>query len=216
MKLTVERSELLKSLTHVQGVVERKNTIPILSNIMLEAEDSRLKLKATDLDIEITEIISVEIMESGSITAPAHMLYDIVRKLPEGSQVEISSVADADKISIISGRSRFSLASISADEFPAIASDDMPVSFKLAAEELRALIDKTRFAVSTEETRYYLNGIYVHAKKNEDTSVLRAAATDGHRLACVEVSLPEGAENITGIIIPRKTIAEIRKLVDET
>jgi len=216
MKLTIERAALLKSLTHVQSVVERRNTIPILSNILLRAENDRLALTATDMDLEVIETTTAEVSEPGATTTPAHTLYEIVRKLPEGSQVQISLEPGAGRLTLSAGRSKFNLAVLPVDDFPVMSGGDLPVSFGLAAAELRGLIDRAEFAISTEETRYYLNGIYFHATDAEGTKILRAVATDGHRLARVEAPLPDGAENMPGVIVPRKTIGELRKLIDET
>ncbi len=214
MKLTIERAALLKSLGHVQSVVERRNTIPILSNIKLEATDDRLGLNATDMDLDIVESVAAEITSPGATTAPAHTLYDIVRKLPEGSQVAFESDDDG-QLHLSSGRSRFTLACLPTDDFPVLSEGDLDHEFSLPAAEIRALIDKTRFAISTEETRYYLNGIYLHAAERDGAVMLRAVATDGHRLASAEVPLPDGAKEMPGVIVPRKTVGELHKLVDE-
>ncbi|MCG8547103.1 MAG: DNA polymerase III subunit beta [Alphaproteobacteria bacterium] len=216
MKLTIERAALLRSLNHVQSVVERRNTIPILSNVYLDAADGRLGLAATDMDLTIVESVEAEIATDGSTTAPAHTLYDIVRKLPEGAQVELDATGDADQLRLKAGRSRFTLQTLPTEDFPQTASDDLPHRFVLPAADLRAMIDRTRFAISTEETRYYLNGIYLHMLEADGAEVLRAVATDGHRLARVELPLPDGAAGIPGIIVPRKTVNELRKLIDET
>jgi DNA polymerase-3 subunit beta len=216
MKLTIERSALLKALAHVQSVVERRNTIPILANVMLDAQKSHLLLTATDMDIAIVESVAAEIARPGTVTVPAHTLYDIVRKLPEGSQIGIEALGEKGQVALRAGRSSFALASLPAADFPQMAGGDLPHDFELAAAELKALIDKTRFAISTEETRYYLNGIYLHAADASGIRVLRAVATDGHRLARVEMPLPAGAETIPGVILPRKTVLELHKLIDET
>ncbi len=215
MKLTIERGALLKALGHVQGVVERRNTIPILSNAKLEAENGSLALTATDMDVDIVERVQAQILESGAATVPAHTLYEIVRKLPEGSQVEMEHSGNG-RLALSSGRSRFALSSLPTDDFPIMASDDMTHSFSLPASELRAVIDRTRFAVSTEETRYYLNGIFLHAAQRDGVDVLRAVATDGHRLASVETSLPPGAADMPGVIVPRKAVGELHRLLEET
>jgi DNA polymerase-3 subunit beta len=215
MKLTIERSALLKSLGHVQSVVERRNTIPILSNVKVEALDGRLSLNATDMDLDISEAVDAEISGPGETTAPAHTLYEIVRKLPEGSQVELETGEDS-VLTLRSGRSRFTLSCLPTEDFPVMSGGDLPQQFSLPAGELRGLIDRTRFAISTEETRYYLNGIYLHAATRDGVDVLRAVATDGHRLASVEMPLPEGAAGMPGVIVPRKTVGELRKLIDET
>jgi DNA polymerase-3 subunit beta len=211
MKATVERATLLKCLAHIQSVVERRNTIPILSNVLIEAREQGLRLMATDLDLQIVETIAAQIDLNGATTVSAHTLFDIVRKLPEGSQVELAT--NGDRMSVVAGRSRFSLATLKRDDFPVIAETELPTSFTLTAGDLRELIDATRFAISTEETRYYLNGIYLHATENP--ARLRAVATDGHRLARIELDLPAGAEAMPGVIIPRKCVSEVRKLIDE-
>jgi DNA polymerase-3 subunit beta len=218
MKLTIERGALLKSLGHIQSVVERRNTIPILANVLLEASKNRLAMTATDMDLAIVETATADVGKTGTTTVQAHTLYDIVRKLPEGSQVGLDTGSDAKsgQVSLRAGRSTFTLASLPAEDFPKMAAGDLPNNFELAAGDLRGLIDRTRFAISTEETRYYLNGIYVHATQSNGMKVLRAVATDGHRLARVEMALPAGADNIPGVILPRKTVLELRKLLDET
>jgi DNA polymerase III subunit beta len=219
MKLTIERVALLKALGHVQSVVERRNTIPILSNVLLRADDggavSALALSATDMDLEIVERVPARIERSGRTTAPAHTLYDIVRKLPEGAQIEIEASGEKNSMILRCGRSTFTLACLPPEDYPVMASGELAHHFALAAVELRTLIDRTRFAISTEETRYYLNGIYLHATKNDEVPVIRAVATDGHRLARVELVLPEGAAGMPGVIVPRKTVLELRKLVEE-
>jgi DNA polymerase-3 subunit beta len=226
MKATIERATLLKGLGHVHSVVERRNTIPILSNVLIEAEEgdaggggAGLRLMATDLDLQINERVEANVTEPGATTVPAHTLFDIVRKLPEGSQVEL--IAAEGRMQVNAGRARFTLSTLPRDDFPVIAEGDLPTAFELPAATLRQIIDKTRFAISTEETRYYLNGIYLHVSDGEPLAggvnqpVLKAAATDGHRLARVTVSRPEGAQGMPGVIIPRKCVAELRKLLDE-
>ncbi|MFZ5794260.1 MAG: DNA polymerase III subunit beta [Sphingomonas sp.] len=213
MKATIERATLLKGLSHVQSVVERRNTIPILSNVLIEATaEGGLKLMATDLDLQINETVAAAVDQPGATTVSAHTLFDICRKLPEGSQV---SLAAADgKLTIMAGRAKFQLGTLPRDDFPVIAEGELPVSFELPAETLKQIIDKTRFAISTEETRYYLNGIFWHVSE-DPLPVLKAAATDGHRLARITMPRPEGAEGMPDIIIPRKCVAELRKLLDE-
>jgi DNA polymerase-3 subunit beta len=216
MKLTIERAALLKSLSHVQSVVERRNTIPILSNVKIEGRDGQVSFNATDMDLDIVESVQADVVRPGSTTAPAHTLYEIVRKLPEGSQVEIEHSGDDSQLTLRSGRSKFTLASLPVEDYPVMSGGDLPYSFTLGATDLKGLIDRTRFAISSEETRYYLNGIYLHAASSSGVPVLRAVATDGHRLARVEVPLPEGAAGMPGVIVPRKTVVELRKLLDET
>lgn len=216
MKFTIERAVLLKTLGHVQNIVEKRNTVPVLSNVRIEADGNGISFKATDMDTEITEVVDAKILENGAITAPAHMLYDIVRKLSDGSDVDLIYPDDKDQLTIASGRSKFSLSTIGVEDFPVISADSLPTNFTINREELKDVIDRTQFAASTEETRYYLNGLYMHPKNEGEAKVLRIVATDGHRLACVETPLPEGAENMEGVILPRKTVSEIRKLLDDS
>jgi len=215
MKITVERADLLKSLGHVHRVVERRNTIPILANVLIKAEKSKLGFKATDLDLEVTETIAAEVGPSGSTTVPAHMFYEIVRKLPEGAQIVLEASNDRAVLAIKAGKSRFTLQTLPESDFPDLAAGDMTHKFKLGAADLKKLIDKTQFAISTEETRYYLNGIYLHTAGTGKTATLRAVATDGHRLAQYELPLPSGASGMPGIIVPRKTVGEVQRLIED-
>ena len=212
MKATVERATLLKCLAHVQSVVERRNTIPILSNVLIEAGDTGLRLMATDLDLQVVETIAAHVTSPGATTVSAHTLFDIARKLPEGAQVELSVVAE--KMTVTADRYRSNLATLPRDDFPVIAETDLPTKFMLDAAVLRRIIDGTRFAISTEETRYYLNGIFLHVIDGAEPK-LRAVATDGHRLARIELDMPEGAKGMPDVIVPRKCVAEVRKLLDE-
>jgi DNA polymerase-3 subunit beta len=210
MKATIERATLLKSLGHVQSVVERRNTIPILSNVLIEArDDGSLRLMATDLDLQVDESVPANVAQAGATTVSAHTLFDIVRKLPEGSQVELT--AAEGKMQVVAGRSRFNLSTLPRDDFPVIAEGDLPTRFELPAATLRQIIEKTRFAISSEETRYYLMGIFLHIVDDQ----LRAAATDGHRLARVTVGKPDGADGMPDVIIPRKAVAELYRLLEE-
>lgn len=215
MKFTLERGALLKSLGHVQSVVERRNTIPILSNVRMKVGEGHLSLNATDMDLDIIDRGDADVSQPGETTARAQTLYEIVRKLPEGSQVEFDSDGEGQLV-LKSGRSRFSLPCLPTDDFPVMSGGEMAHTFSLPVAEIRGLIDRTRFAISTEETRYYLNGIYLHAAERNGTKVLRAVATDGHRLASVEGPLPATADGMPGVIVPRKTVGELRKLIDET
>ena len=215
MKLTIERGSLLRSLQHAQGVIERRNTIPILSNVLLNADGATLSLTATDMDIAIVERVACTVAQPGATTVPAQTLLDIVRKLPEGSELEIASGGEQNQLMVRCGRSRISLATLPSEDFPAMSEGELPYAFAIDAEALRNIIDRTRFAMSSEETRYYLNGIYLHPAEAEDDPKLRIVATDGHRLARVELSLPEGAAGMPGVIVPRKTVGEIRKLIDD-
>src|SRR5215468_8185558 len=215
MKVMVERAALLKSLGHVHRVVERRNTIPILANVLIKADKSTLSFKATDLDLEVIETIGAEVSPGGVTTVPAHMFYEIVRKLPEGTQIVLEASGDRAVLTIRAGRSRFTLQTLPESDFPDIAAGDMTHKFSLGAADLKRLIDKTQFAISTEETRYYLNGIYLHTVGSGKKVMLRAVATDGHRLAQVELAAPAGAEGMPGIIIPRKTVGEVQRLIED-
>ena len=213
MKAIIDRAILLKGLGHVQSVVERRNTIPILSNVLLEAKaDGHLRLMATDLDLQIDETIPAVVETPGATTVSAHTLFDIARKLQEGSEVQLS--ASDGKMQVVANRSRFNLQTLPRDDFPVIAEGDLPTSFAMPVASLMQIIDKTRFAISTEETRYYLNGIFLHVASDPEP-VLKAAATDGHRLARVTLPQPAGAEAMPDVIIPRKCVGELRKLLDE-
>lgn len=216
MRVTVERAALLKALGHVHRVVERRNTIPILSNVLLRAEENGLRLKATDLDIEVTETIPAEVIQAGSTTVPAHVIYEVVRKLPDGAQVSLEMAGDTGQMQLRSGRSRFMLQALPESDFPDLAAGDLSHRFLLPPADLKRLIEKTQFAISTEETRYYLNGIYFHTIESDGALVLRAVATDGHRLARIELPAPSGSEGMAGIIIPRKAVSEIQKLLEDS
>ena len=214
MKATIERATLLRCLSHVQSVVERRNTIPILSNVLIEAgEGGTVKVTATDLDLQVVENMSAASVESaGAVTVSAHLLFDIARKPPDGSQVSLETAEN--RMDVKAGRSRFKLPTLPRDDFPTIVEGDLPTSFELPSKTLAELIDRTRFAISTEETRYYLNGIFLHVS-DEDRPVLKAAATDGHRLARFTLPRPDGAEGMPDVIVPRKAVGELRKLLEE-
>jgi DNA polymerase III subunit beta len=215
MQVTLERAALLKALGHVHRVVERRTTIPILSNVLVGAEGSSVLLKATDLDLEVTERLPADVGQPGATTLPAHILYEIVRKLPEGAQVSLEGGEDAGQLLLRSGRSRFQLQALPGSDFPDLAAGDFTHKFKLPAADLKKLIDKTQFAISNEETRYYLNGIYLHSVESEGHQMLRAVATDGHRLARVEIAAPPGSAGMPGVIIPRKAVSEVQKLIED-
>ncbi len=214
MKATIERATLMRCMSHVQSVVERRNTIPILSNVLIDAhEDGSVKVMATDLDLQIVETMRASGVETaGAITVSAHLLNDIIRKLPEGCQVSLA--AAENRLEVKAGRAKFKLPTLPRDDFPMIVEGDLPTSFELPAKMLAEMIDRTKFAISTEETRYYLNGIFLHVT-DEEKPVLKAAATDGHRLARFTLDRPDGAEGMPDVIVPRKAVGEIRKLLEE-
>ncbi len=215
MRITLDRSNFLKSLNHVHRVVERRNTIPILSNILLKCDGAGLEMKATDLDLEIIEMTPASVEQAGATTVPAHLLYDIVRKLPEGAEVMMSTSVDGTAMTVTSGRSKFALQCLPESDFPDLTAGTFTQTFRLPASALKMLIDRTQFAISTEETRYYLNGIFLHTVETEGDITLRAVATDGHRLARADIPAPTGSEGIPGVIIPRKTVGELQKLLED-
>jgi DNA polymerase III subunit beta len=215
MKLTIERASLLKGLSHVQSVVERRNTIPILSNVLLSANGEGLSLSATDLDMEIRDQTDCGVGTPGQITAPAQTLYEIVRKLPDGAEVQLSFSGDDPRLSVQAGRSKFNLPVLPSGDFPMMSSDGLTGAVTIEKDALVRLIDKTRFAISTEETRYYLNGLYLHTVQDGGETKLRAVATDGHRLALAEMPAPDGVAGAPGVIVPRKTVQEARRLLDD-
>jgi DNA polymerase-3 subunit beta len=215
MKLKADRATLLKALAHIQSVAEKRNTIPILANVLIAVRDGRLSFTATDMEIAIVEEVAASTSRNGATTAPAATLYEIMRKLPESAEIELEHGGGDSQLALRAGKFATSLIALPVEDFPSMTAGQLPHHFHLPALVLRGLIDRTRFAISTEETRYYLNGIYLHAAVNDGTRKLRAVATDGHRLARVEEDLPEGAETIPGVIVPRKTVNELRKLLDE-
>ena len=209
MKFTIDKTSLIKPLSHIQSIVERRNTIPILSNVVINVGKETLSLSATDMDIDILENITCSIIEEGNATITAHIFYEIVKKLPDGSQITLEK--DKDNVVLKSNNSKFTLPVLPIEDYPDISGGELNDIFTIDAGDLRRLIDRTKFAISMEETRYYLNGIFFHRQEN----YLIAVATDGHRLAKASISLPSGAENLKGVIIPRKAINEVRKLIDE-
>ena len=214
MRVTLERSGLLKALNHVQRVVERRNTIPILSNVLIKADVDTITFKATDLDLEVTETTPSSVEQAGATTVSAHMLYDIVRKLPDGSEVMMSVGDDTAGLRLVSGRSQFSLQMLPESDFPDLTAGEFSHTFRMPCADFKNLIDRTQFAISTEETRYYLNGIYFHCVEDEGKEMLRAVATDGHRLAQTQCEAPDGAQGMPGIIVPRKAVGEVQKLLE--
>jgi len=215
MKLKVNSSDLAKALSHLQGVVELRHTLPILSNVIIKAEDNLLKLSSTNLDIFCSEKISADIEVNGEISVPAITLHEIVKKLPQGSDIDLNMDETGNSINIKSGRSRFNLSTLPTDDFPDISQDDLSVKFIMNVEDLKTMIDKTKFAISNEESRYYLNGIFFHSAHKNEINILRSVATDGHRLAQYDMPLPQGAEKMLGIIIPKKTTLELRRILDD-
>jgi len=215
MKFSIERSALLKAVGQAQSVVERRNTIPILANVLIEAEGDQVRFRATDLDIEVVDEAAAKIERAGATTVSAVTLHEIVRKLPDGSLVTLTDDGASGRLTVEAGRSNFSLATLPREDFPVMASSEYEANFVCPAPVLRRLFDKSKFAISTEETRYYLNGVYMHIADANGGQVLRCVATDGHRLARIDADMPAGAEGLPGVIVPRKTVGELRKLLDD-
>jgi len=215
MKVSIERGALLKAVSQAQSVVERRNTIPILANVLIEAEGDVVQFRATDLDIEVVDRASGLVERAGATTVPAVTLHEIVRKLPDGAMVTLSDDGASQRLTVEAGRSSFSLATLPKEDFPIMASSEYEANFSAPAPMLRRLFDKSKFAISTEETRYYLNGVYMHVADVDGGKVLRCVATDGHRLARIDAEMPEGAGNLPGVIVPRKAVGELRKLLED-
>ncbi|WP_208348015.1 DNA polymerase III subunit beta [Pseudaestuariivita rosea] len=215
MKVSIERAALLKAVSQAQSVVERRNTIPILANVLIEAADDTVTFRATDLDIEVVDKAPAKVERAGATTVPAVTLHEIVRKLPDGALVSLTEEGSSGRLTVEAGRSNFSLATLPKEDFPVMASSEYTANFSAPAPVLRRLFDKSKFAISTEETRYYLNGVYMHVSDADGGKVLRCVATDGHRLARIDAELPEGATEMPGVIVPRKTVGELRKLLDD-
>ena len=215
MKISLERAALLKAVSQAQSVVERRNTIPILANVLIEAEGDSVTFRATDLDIEVVDRAPAQVERAGGTTVSAVTLHEIVRKLPDGALVSLSADSAAERLTVNAGRASFSLATLPKEDFPVMASSEYQSNFGAKAAVLRRLFDKSKFAISTEETRYYLNGVYMHVAEGDGGRKLRCVATDGHRLARIDADLPTGAEEMPGVIVPRKTVAELRKLLDD-
>lgn len=215
MKIRMDRAALLRSLNHVQSAVERRNTIPILANVLMKADGDTLVMTTTDMDLEINESVAATVDTAGATTVPAHTLHDIVRKLPDEDEVVLDLGPDGNIMTVTAGRALFRLSCLPVGDFPELSTTDFPTVFSVPANSLRSLIDRTKFAMSTEETRYYLNGIYVHEVEVDGKTLLRSVATDGHRLAQFEMPLPDGAAGMPGVIVPRKAVLELRKLIDE-
>ncbi len=218
MKISIERAALLKAAAQAQSVVERRNTIPILANVLIEANGASVTFRATDLDIEVVDVVdktAAQVQRDGATTVSATTLHEIIRKLPEGAQVTLTADSVSGRLTVEAGRSNFSLATLPKEDFPVMASSEYSSNFAVVAGVLRRLFDKSKFAISTEETRYYLNGVYMHVADDTGAQALRCVATDGHRLARIDAPLPAGAEGMPGVIVPRKTVGELRKLLEE-
>ena len=215
MKFSIERADLVKAVAQAQSVVERRHTIPILANVQIEATPEGVSFRATDLDTEVVDRAAAHVERPGATTVSAQMLNEIARKLPDGSLVTIAVDGANERLTVQAGRSNFTLATLPTEDFPVMANAEYTANFAAPAPVLRRLFDKSKFAISNEETRYYLNGVYMHVSQGEDGPVLRCVATDGHRLARIDAALPQGAADMPGVIVPKKTVAELRKLLDD-
>jgi len=215
MDFRVNSTELLRALSHIHGIVEVRHTLPILSNIIITTHDNLLSLSSTNLDIFCSDDLEAEVGQNGSTSVSAATFYEIVKRLPSGSEIHASLSEEDSTLTLKCGRSKFNLTTISPDDFPKISHDDLNIQFVLSATELKRMIDKTKFAISNEETRYYLNGVFLHQTQKNSIDILRAVATDGHRLAQYDIPLPQGAKDMNGIIIPKKMIQELRRVLDD-
>jgi DNA polymerase III subunit beta len=209
MKLTVERDKLLTPLQAVIGVVERRQTMPILANVLLAVRDGKLSITATDLEVELVAASEVTVQQAGDITVPGRKFLDILRALP--SDVSVSLSAEGDKVVIKAGRSRFSLSTLPAGDFPVIEDINAQQKVRVPRKELRRLLDKTHFSMAQQDVRYYLNGMLMEI----DGKSLRAVATDGHRLAICETELPAKAGSSQQVIVPRKGVLELQRILDD-
>ena len=214
MKFKILRSNFFKTLSHLQGIVDKKNSLPILSNILIEAKENQITLSSTDMDISIIEKIDCNVLEDGATTINSQILYDIVRKLDENSEIEIIS-NNGKLLTLRASGSRFSLACLPKEDYPIIDQDNSGASISMNSKVLFKLIDKTKFAISNEETRYFLNGLYFNINRENDSNVVTLVGTDGHRLAKFSYNLESDVDEISGVIIPKKTIYELSKLLSE-
>jgi len=214
MKFKISRSNFFKTLTHLQGIVDKKNTLPILANILLEAKNNQLTLSSTDMDLSIVEKIKCNVMEDGATTINSQILYDIVRKIDENSEIEIIS-NNGKILTLRSNGSRFSLSCLPQADYPIIEKDNVGTDIVINSKILFKLIDKTKFAISNEETRYFLNGLYFNINTENNVNIVTLVGTDGHRLAKFSHEIESQVDQVTGVIIPKKTIYELSKLLSE-
>ena len=214
MKFQISKFKIFKCLSHLQGIVDKKNTLPILSNILIEAKNNSLILSSTDMDISIVEKLDCNILEDGSTTINSQMFYDIVRKLDENCEIEVIS-NNGKILTLRANGSRFSLSCLPKEDFPIIDQQNNGLRIKVNSKVLFKLIDKTRFAISNEETRYFLNGLYFNVFEQNNKTNLTLVGTDGHRLAKFSHEIEQKIDNVTGVIIPKKTINELSKLLSD-
>lgn len=214
MELTVQKNSFLKALAHGQSIVEKRTTVPVLSHVLLSATQAGLTLTSTDLDLSLVETIQAQVRIAGRICVPAHLLYDIIKKLPD-LPINLQINQETQQLNIKAGRSDFNLPGLSPDDFPEITSSPLSHHFDIGTKDLGYMIDHTKFAMSDDEVRHHLNGIYFHLFE-ENGLKMRAVASDLHRLACVSINAPDGLADMPYTIVGRKAILEIRKLLDES
>lgn len=208
MRFSLSREVLLKPLQQVVNVVERRQTLPVLANLLVSVEGTRVSMTGTDLEVEMVARSEVEDAVAGETTIPARKLFEIVRALPDGSRVSISQ--SGDKVTVQAGRSRFTLATLPANEFPAVEDVDLVERIVVPESALKELIERTAFAMAQQDVRYYLNGLLLDLREN----LLRCVATDGHRLALCEAELAAGVQTRKQIILPRKGVLELQRLLE--
>jgi DNA polymerase-3 subunit beta len=218
MKLSISRETLFKALRHMSAVVEKRTSIAILGNVRLKATDNKLETTATDSDIAVQALAEAFVDTPGVTTVGALKLFEIVSKIPEGVMVAMELDEAGGRLSLSAGKAKFSLAMLGAEAFPDMSKVEGGVSFNIAGADLKKLLDRVSFAASGDETRAYLTGVYLHVvgeDKAADGPALRAVATDGHRLAKSDLKLPQGAEDMAGVILPKKCVAELKKMAEE-
>lgn len=212
MKFSIQREDLLKPLQTIVGVVERRQTLPVLSNILLKVTNDGLSMTATDLEVEMIAKIALENAEPGDITVPARKIVDICKALPEGAMINIALDTERERVTVRSGKSRFNLTTLPVNDFPSVDEITSQFSFNLPQKFLKHLIEKTNFAMAQQDVRYYLNGLLLEISHN----TVRTVATDGHRLALCAHTCDISPPDTLQIIIPRKGVTELVKLLDDT
>jgi DNA polymerase-3 subunit beta len=210
MKTTIKREDLLAPLQQVIGAVERRQTLPILGNVLFKSTAGDLSLATTDLEIEMVASVTADNADDFQVTIPARKLLDICKALPDGSVINFN--IEENKVSLTSARSRFTLATLPASEFPSLDEIEVQQSFNISQKQFKTLFDRTSFAMAQQDVRYYLNGILMEISP----SAIKLVATDGHRLALSEVTLDSGASDERQIIIPRKAVLELSRLLDSS
>jgi DNA polymerase-3 subunit beta len=212
MEFSVFRQVLIKALGHMQSIVEKRATLPILMNVKLEVADN-LVLSATNVDLELVEHVPADITLPGKITVPVQMLYDITRKLPEDAEIKFKQTDD--QLVVSSGRALFKLPTLPAENFPMMANANLTTKFQMTTGDLAHLINQTKFAIPTDDVRYHLGGIYFHITEENQKKMLTAVATDSQRLALCEIAAPNDSAEMPAVILPRRVIGELSKLLED-